>query len=170
MKGNNIDLDYDPLGCVCSDKDMNKVFYVLAGVLVIAGMIVFAVKPSAAVLAVFIILAAAAALTGIEDSNNQWYWGEEKFTVKYLFSKPVTFSYNEIERTYTVNTINGALLFKLFGIILAPIIRSAAGSSETVMFCMKNGREYGISSGKVGAEEFLKYVASKQEMKDTANV
>lgn len=146
---NSSKLDYEPLGCICSGKGVTIGLYIFAGVLVIAGIIVnFAVMSSAAVFAVFILLAALSAFSGVAAAKNVWYWGEEKFTIMRFLSKPVTFGYDDIERIYSVTE----------------------GPAVTVILRMKNGKEYGLTPSQNGTKEFLEHLASKQDKENSENV
>lgn len=145
----NSELDYEPLGCICSSKAADAVLYIFAAVIVIAGIIVyFAVMPSVLVFAVFILLAALCVLCGVAAKKNKWYWGAEKFTVMRFLSKTVTFGYDEIDTVYSVTEY----------------------PAVTVVIRMKDGKEYGFSAKANGAKEFVEYLSSKQERKDTENV
>ena len=140
----NIDLGYEPLGCVCYSKGMSIALYIFAAVLVIAGIIVyFAVMPSAAVLAVFVFFAARAVLCGVSFKKSIWYYGEEKFTVTLFLSKSVTYSYDEIERVNIVSE--------------PPAV--------TIVLCMQNGKEHGFTPNQVGAKEFIALLDAKQKQK-----
>ncbi|MGN1304590.1 MAG: hypothetical protein ACI4YB_06095 [Oscillospiraceae bacterium] len=146
---NSSKLDYEPLGCICSGKGVTIGLYIFAGVLVIAGIIVnFAVMSSIAVFAVFIFLAVLSAFCGVAAAKNIWYWGEEKFTIMHFLSKPVTFSYDDIERIYSVTE----------------------GPAVTILFRMNNGKEYGLTPSQIGTKEFLEYLDSKQDKESTENV
>lgn len=139
---NNINLDYEPLGCIRSGKEISIAFYVFAGILVIAGIIVnFAVMSSIAVFAVFVFFAALSAFAGVSGAKSAWYWGEEKFTIIRFPSKPITFGYDEIVQIYSVTE----------------------GPAVTVMFRMKNGKQYGLSGRLKGVKEFLEHLDSKQK-------
>lgn len=146
IDNNDINLDYEPLGSIRSGKEMSIALYIFAGILVIAGIIVnFAVLSSIAVIGVFILFAALSAFAGVSSAKSAWYWGEEKFTIVRFPSKPVTFGYNEIEQIYSVTE----------------------GPAVTVMFRMKNGKQYGTSGRQKGMKEFLEYLDSKQKQEST---
>lgn len=147
MNDNNVDLDYEPLGCMRSGKEISIVLYVFAGILVIAGIIYnFAVMSSIAILLSFIFFAALSAFAGVSSTKSAWYWGEEKFTIIRFPSKPITFGYNEIVQIYSVTE----------------------GPAVTVMFRMKNGKQYGLSGRMKGVKEFLEHIDSKQKQESTA--
>lgn len=146
MTDNNINLDYEPLGSIRSGKGVVMGLYIFAGILLIAGLIVnFTVLPSAMILFIFIAFAVIFALGGVAASKGAWYWGEEKFTIANFLSKPITFSYDEIVKIYAVRE----------------------GPFVTVMFRMKNGKEYGVVAGQQGAKEFFAHVDSKQKQEST---
>ena len=149
MNDNNINLDYEPLGTICSSKGVSMGLYIFAGVLVIAGIIVnFTVLPSAMILFIFIAFAVIFALAGVACAKNIWYWGEEKFTINLFLAKPVTFRYDEIVKIYAVRE----------------------GPFVTVMFRMKNGKEYGVVAGQQGAKEFFAHVDSKQKQESADKI
>lgn len=149
MNDNNVNLDYEPLGCICSGKEMSITLYVFAGILVIVGIVVnFAVLSSIAVILVFILFAALSAFAGVSSAKSAWYWGEEKFTVIRFPSKPVTFGYKEIEQIYSVTE----------------------GPAVTVMFRMKNGKQYGLSGRQKGVKEFLEHLDTKQKQESTDKI
>lgn len=146
---NSINLDYEPLGSLRSGKEISIVLYVFAGILVIAGIIVnFTVLSSIAIILVFIFFAALSVFAGISSAKSAWYWGEEKFTIIRFPSKPLTFSYDEIDKIYFVKE----------------------GPAVTVMFRMKNGKEYGTSGRQKGMQEFLEHLDSKQTKENTDKV
>ncbi len=148
MTDNN-KLSYEPLGCIRSGKEMSIALYVFAGILVIAGIIVnFAVLSSIAVIAVFVFFALLSAFAGVSSAKSAWYWGEEKFTIIRFPSKPLTFDYNEIEQIYSVTE----------------------GPAVTVMFRMKNGKQYGLSGRQKGVKEFLTHIDTKQKQENTDKV
>lgn len=141
MNNNSINLNYEPLGCICSGKSMRIALYVFAAIFAIAGIVVnFAVMSSIVVMAVFIFFAVLLAYAGFADSKSAWYWGEEKFTIVRFPSKPVTFDYNDIAKVFFVRE----------------------GPAVTIMFRMKNGKQYGLSRGQKGVQEFLVHIDSKQ--------
>lgn len=149
MNDNNVDLDYEPLGCIRSGKEISIVLYVFAGILVIAGIIYnFAVMSSIVLIGSFIFFAALSAFAGVSSAKSAWYWGEEKFTVVRFPSKPLTFGYNEIVQIYSVTE----------------------GPAVTVMFRMKNGKQYGLSGRQKGVKEFLEYLDAKQKQESTDKV
>lgn len=140
----DIDLGYEPLGSMHYSKVMSIVSYIIAAALVAAGIIVyFAVEPSAVVLAVFILCAAAAALCGFGFKTSMWYYGEEKFTVMLFASKHVTYSYDEIEHVDIVSE--------------PPAV--------TIVLRMQNGKEHGFTPNQVGAKEFIALLDEKQKQK-----
>lgn len=139
---NKIQLDYEPLGCIRMNKWTGIGFYIFAGVLIIAGIIVnFAVMASAAVFAIFVFFAAFSVFAGVACTKGAWYWGKEKFTIHNFLSKPLTFGYEELDRIYSVTE----------------------GPAVTIMFRMKNGKEYGLTPGMTGTKEFLEYLGSIQD-------
>lgn len=139
---NNINLDYEPLGCIRSGKEISIALYVFAGILVIAGIIYyFAIMSSIVLMASFIFFAALSAFAGVSSAKSAWYWGEEKFTIIRFPSKPITFGYDEIVQIYSVTE----------------------GPAVTVMFRMKNGKQYGLSGRLKGVKEFLEHLDSKQK-------
>lgn len=152
MNDNNYgisELDYEPTGSVGSaSKAARPVFYTVAVLFVIAGIIVyFAVIPWVLILVLFVFFAVLFVFLGAAEGKNIWYWGKEKFTVIRFLSKTVTYSYDEIETIFTVNQY--------------PIIM--------FMLHMKNGKEYGFSTKEKGAEEFIEYLDSIWEKKYAEN-
>ena len=135
-------IDYEPKGSISSGAAVPIVLYIVAAALLIAGIIVyFAVIPEIAVLGVFVILAVFSAFAGFAASKNIWYWGEEKVTIIRLFSKPVTFTYSDIENVYTVTE----------------------GPAVTLMLRLKNGKQYGVSMNENGTKEFVDQLKAVQD-------
>lgn len=134
-------IDYVAKGCIKSSPATPIGMYIFAGVLIIAGIIVyFAVMPEILVFLVFVFLAALSVLMGLSAAKHAWFWGEDRFTIIQLFSKPATYSYGEIDQVYTVTE----------------------GPAVTLILRMMNGKELGISLHAAGAQEFLDYLRSIQ--------
>lgn len=134
-------IDYVAKGCIKSSPATPIGMYIFAGVLIIAGIIVyFAVMPEILVFLVFVFLAALSVLMGLSAAKHAWFWGEDRFTIIQLFSKPATYSYGEIDQVYTVTE----------------------GPAVTLILRMMNGKELGISLHAASAQEFLDYLRSIQ--------
>ena len=130
-------IDYEPKGCISAGAAAPIVLYVVAAAFLIVGIIFyFAVMPEIAVFGVFVLFAVLSGLCGLAVAKRIWYWGEEKVTVMMLFSKPVTFSYSDIENIYTVTE----------------------GPAVTLMLRLRNGKQYGISMNANGTKEFVEHL------------
>lgn len=137
-------IDYEAKGCIKSGPATEIVMYVFAGLLIIAGIIVyFAVMQEIAVLAVFVFLAALAAFMGISAKKHAWFWDDEKFTICQLFSKPKTYSFNDIENVFTVTE----------------------GPAVTLMLRLKNGKQIGISMNENGTREFVEQLGAVMQQR-----
>lgn len=134
-------IDYEAKGSIKSSPAAAIGLYIFAGVLIIAGIIVyFAVISEVLIIPVFVFLAALSALMGLASAKHMWYWGEEKFTVMQLFAKPATFSYSETDQVYTVTE----------------------GPAVTLMLRLNNGKQYGVSMRADGTQEFFEHLKAIQ--------
>lgn len=135
-------IDYEPKGCIKSSPAISIGLYIFAGVLIIAGIIVyFAVMPELIVFAVFVFLAVLSVMMGIASAKHAWYWNDEKFTVLQFLAKPATYSFGDIDTVFTVTE----------------------GPAVTLMLRMKNGKQFGISMQANGTQAFLEHLRAIQE-------
>ena len=129
-------IDYEAMGCIKSNPANSVGLYIFAGVLIIAGIIVyFAVMPEMLVFLIFVFLAVLSALTGAASAKLAWFWDDEKFTVCQFLAKPVTYSYRDIGQIYV--------------------------SVQGITLEMRNGKQYVISRHDKGSEEFLLKLKAK---------
>ncbi len=134
-------IGYEAKGSITSSPAVAVTAYVFAGVLIIAGIIVyFAVIPEPLVIAAFVFLAALSVLMGLAAAKHAWYWDDEKFSVLQLFSKPKTYKFSEIASVYTVTE----------------------GPAVTLILRMQDGKEFGISLRAKGTREFVEQLDSIQ--------
>lgn len=139
-------IDYEAKGCIKSSPAMAMGMYIFAGLLIIAGIIVyFAVMPELFIILIFVFLAALSVLMGISSAKHAWYWDDEKFTVLQFLSKPATYKFSDIDQVYTVTE----------------------GPAVTLIIRLKNRKEYGISMSANGTRELLEQLRKVQEQSNS---